>query len=295
MPKRFSTVRGREFGAGLRVAVEASGLSSRTIAEVLDWDESKLSNVVNGKGGATLLEVALLLGVCRAGPAEQSHLLALYAATHEKGWWQGHGRCVPVVRRTAVENLKVAKTLECWQTHVVPLLLQTVDYMSAVLNASSTVPADELQDRVQAQLAMQEELRRNLVKCTFFIHESALHLRVGGAEVHAGQVFHLLLMANWSNIEVRILPATLGAHAGLAGPFTALTFVKHPSLVWVETDNSSLFVEDDRAIAAYGSILGQLEKTSLTADESKTLLARLHEELETSGEEGAGSSPSAFS
>ncbi|SER77662.1 hypothetical protein SAMN05216188_115133 [Lentzea xinjiangensis] len=280
MPKRDSTARGRELGTGIRSAVEATGLSARVIAEMLDWHESKLSNVINGRGGATLLEVALLLGLCRVSPAEQRHLLSLYPVIDQKGWWQEHGRCSPILPRTAIENLKIAKVLVGWQTHMVPLLLQTVDYMSAVLSASPTVPTDELQDRVQAQLAMQDELWRNRVECTFYLHESALHLKVGGAEVHAGQLFHLLLMASWSNIDVRVVPTALGAHAGLSGPFTSLTFENYAPLVWVETDNSSLFVEGKEAIAGYDSIIGLLDETSLDATESKALLARLHEELE---------------
>lgn len=281
MPKRDSTARGREFGGAMRTLVEATGLPACKIAEILDWHESKLSNVINGRGGATLLEVALLLGVCRASPAEQRHLMSLYPATDEKGWWQEHGKCSPILPRTASENLKAAKTLVGWQTHMVPMLLQTVDYMSAVLSASSTVPADEVRDRIQAQLAMQEALRHHRVKCTFYVHESALYMEIGGTEVHAGQLFHLFLMSNWSNIDVRVLPVAFGAHAGLAGPFTSLTFEKYVPLVWVETDNSSLFVEDKEAVAGYESIVGQLDETSLDATESKALLARLHEEVET--------------
>ncbi|USX55613.1 helix-turn-helix transcriptional regulator [Lentzea sp. HUAS12] len=280
MPKRDSTVRGREFGDGLRAVVEATGLPAREVADKVGWHESKLSNVINGRGGATLLEVALLLGMCQASPAEQTHLLSLYPVADEKGWWQQHGKFSPVLSRTVTENLRAAEALVGWQTHMVPVLLQTVDYMSAVLSASRTIPADELQQRVQAQLAMQEAVRQNQVKCTFYIHESALHLEVGGAEVHGGQVFHLFLMSAWSNIDVRIVPSSAGAHAGLAGPFTSLAFEKYVPLVWVETDNSSLFVENKDAIAGYESIVSALDEVSLNATETRALLARLHEEVE---------------
>lgn len=231
MPKRFSTARGREFGTGLRAAITSAGLTSRAAADIVDWDEAKVSDVVNGKGGATQLEVAVLLGVCRVNADEIVHLLSLYGETHIRGWWQQHGTCSPIRLRTVIEHLKVAKTLISWHTHMVPVFVQTADYMREVLRASSTAPADELEERVQAQLAIQELVRRN-VKCTVFIHELALHLRVGGAEVHAGQLLHLMFMANRPNIRIRIVPAAHGAHAGLAGPFTQLTFAKYESLVW---------------------------------------------------------------
>lgn len=281
MPKRFSTARGREFGAGLRAAITGAGLTSRAAAEIVDWDEAKVSDVVNGKGGATQLEVAVLLGVCRVNAEEVVHLLSLYGETHIRGWWQQHGRCAPIRLRTVVEHLKVAKTLISWHTHLVPLFLQTTDYLREVLRASATTPADELAERVQAQLAMQALVRRN-VKCMFVIHELALHLRVGGAEVHAGQLLHLMFMANRPNVRIRIVPAARGAHAGLAGPFTQLTFAKYESLVWAETESSTLLAEAKDAINGYETVVRALEAQSLGEAESTALITRLYEAVQPS-------------
>jgi hypothetical protein len=286
MPKRFSTARGREFGTGLRAAITSAGLTSRAAADIVDWDEAKVSDVVNGKGGATQLEVAVLLGACRVNADEIVHLLSLYGETHIRGWWQQHGTCSPIRLRTVIEHLKVANTLISWHTHMVPVFVQTADYVREVLRASSTVPADELEERVQAQLAMQELVRRN-VKCTFFIHELALHLRVGGAEVHAGQLLHLMFMANRPNIRIRVVPAAHGAHAGLAGPFTQLTFAKYESLVWVETENSSLLAEAKDAIDGYATVVRALETQSLNEADSTALIVRLYEALQPAHDQAA--------
>lgn len=274
MPKRISTARGREFGSGVRAAIEQAGLTSRAAAEIVDWDEAKVSDVVNGKGGATLVEIAVLLGVCRTQPAEVRHLLSLYADTHIQGWWQQHGKCSPIRLRTVVEHLTVAKTLTSWHTHMVPVFLQTADYMQEVLRASSTTPADELWQRVEEQLAMQKLLRHDM-KCTYYIHELALHLPVGGIEVQVGQLFHLMFMANRPNIVIKIVPTAHGAHAGLRGPFTRLTFAKYEPLVWVETENSTVFTEAADAVKGYDEVIGALEEQSLDETESKALLVRL--------------------
>ncbi|WP_143466615.1 helix-turn-helix domain-containing protein [Lentzea kentuckyensis] len=276
MPKRISTARGREFGAGLRAAITGTGLTGRAVAGIVDWDEAKLSDVVNGKGGASRVEIAALLGVCRARPAEVSHLLTLYPETDVRGWWQQHGMCAPVRLRTVVEHLAVAETLTSWHTHMVPFFLQTADYMRVVLLASATTPAVELQERVEVLLEMQESLRSG-VKCTYFIHELALHLRVGGAEVHAGQLLQLLHLSNWLNITIRIVPAALGAHAGLAGPFTHLSFTKYEPLVWVETENSSLIVEATDAIKGYDEVIRALDEYSLNEDDSAALIVRRYD------------------
>ncbi|USX49331.1 DUF5753 domain-containing protein [Lentzea sp. HUAS12] len=242
----------------------------------MDWDEAKVSDVVNGKGGANLVEIAALLGACRVKSDERAHLLALHSETGVVGWWQQHGVCSPIELRTVVENLAVAETLTCWHTHAVPLFLQTADYMREALRASATSPADELEDRVQAGLAMQRLPRRGTT-WTFFIHELALQLQVGGAEVQAGQLLHLMFMANRPNVEIRILPAARGAHAGLAGPFTLLTFPKYEPLVWVGAENSTLLAESRDAVAGYEAVIRALDAESLDEAESKELLLHLHD------------------
>lgn len=276
MPKRISTTRGRELGAGIRAAIAGAGMTSRGAAEVMDWDEAKVSDVVNGKGGANLVEIAALLGACRVKSDERAHLLALHSETAVVGWWQQHGVCSPIELRTVVENLAVAETLTCWHTHAVPLFLQTADYMREALRASATSPVDELEDRVQAGLAMQRLPRRGTT-CTFFVHELALQLQVGGAEVQAGQLLHLMFMANRPNVEIRILPVARGAHAGLAGPFTLLTFPKYEPLVWVGAENSTLLAESRDAVTGYEAVVRALDAESLDEAESKELLLSLHD------------------
>lgn len=111
---------------------------------------------------------------------------------------------------------------------------------------------------------MQTLVRRN-VKCSFFVHEFALHL---------------LFMANRPNVTIRIVPAAHGAHAGLAGPFTQLTFAKYESLVWVETENSTLLAEAKDAIDGYETVVRALEEQSLGEAESTALITRLYETLQ---------------
>lgn len=278
MPKRTSTVRGRELGRGLRKAIADTGMTSREIAEVLDWDPAKLSDLVNGKGGSSERDLVLLLGVCRTPSEERDHLLSIYPDTTVRGWLQEHGPHAPTNLRTVTEHLQIAETLISWQTHVVPVLLRTFEYMHAVLSASSTAQAPELPDRVRAELAMQEALFARRANCVFYIHESALHLQVGGSEVHAAQLLHLAEITNRRRVTIRVVTQEIGAHAGLAGPFNFLTFKKYESLVWLDHENSTLFVEKRAAIAGYETIIRALDQVSLNADESKALITRLARE-----------------
>ncbi|SMD23904.1 helix-turn-helix domain-containing protein [Lentzea albidocapillata] len=278
MPKRLSTARGREFGEGMRKAIANAGLSAREVAELLDWDEAKVSNVLTGKGGVSKLEVALLLGVCRVEAAERDRLLALFPVRQIQGWWQQHGACAPIRPSTAHAHVAKAKTLVCWQPHVVPIFLRTDAYMRELLVASATAPADELEDRLHAQSELRA-LLGNRLACTFFIHEFALQLQVGGPAAHADQIHHLMFMANWKNIEIRVVPAEVGAHAGVAGPFWHLKSTKYEPVVWVEAENSSLFIEKKESITGYEAVARELDRVSLDRQKSIKFIDRLHTSL----------------
>lgn len=287
MPKRFSTARGREFGEGMRAVIANAGMNSRELADLSGWDEAKVSDTVTGRGGVSSLEVALMLGLCRAKPHERDHLLELFPARDLSGWWQLHGKCAPVRPRTALTHLAAAETLISWHTHAVPALLRTTDYMRALLTASATIPADELDERLRVLQEMPKLLSNDL-DCTFYIHQLALDLQIGEPEERLRQMQHLMLMANWKKIRILVVPASAGAHAGIAGPFTQLKFPKYESLVWVETENSSLFVETKEAVEGYEDVIRALDKVSLDEDESMNLIVRRCVRLqETADAEGA--------
>ncbi|WP_330275166.1 helix-turn-helix domain-containing protein [Lentzea sp. NBC_00516] len=274
MPLRYSTVRGRAFGEGMRAAIARSGMTGRELADVLGWQEAKVSDMVNGKGGVILQDVLLVLGACRVPEPERERLLDLFPGRELDGWWQPHGKCMPIRPLTARTQLAAAESLVSWHPHAIPDLLQTTDHARAWLAASATVPATEVDERLRTLHELQE-LLRNGVDCTFYIHEFALALQVGGHEVHATQLCRLMLTASWKRVKVLIVPAAAGVHAGIAGPFTQLKFPKYQPLIWTTTENSSLFVEEKSAVEGYESILQALSKISLDQEESTACLSRL--------------------
>lgn len=271
MPKRFSTARGREFGEGLRAAIAATGMTARAIAELLDWDEAKLSDLVNGKGGSTELELALLLGVCRTPPEERDHLMAIFRATNVKGWLQEHGAAEPVRPRTLMRHEAAAKTLVSWQPLVVHGTLQIPDYTRAVMEAAANVPQDEVQERVATRSERYKVLRPGL-KATFYLHESVLRTPIGGEAVMRAQLQHLSKASMRAYVDVRVIPTAIGAHAGHAGPFTLMRFHKIEPVVFVESENASLIIEAPLPVKSYDAVVESLARTALDAEQSRRLI-----------------------
>ncbi|GGM82601.1 hypothetical protein GCM10011609_18190 [Lentzea pudingi] len=274
MPKRFSTARGREFGDAVRAALSATGMSARLICEKIDWDPGKLSDLLHGKGGSSEVDLAILLSFCRIAPEERDHLLRLFRETDVRIWWQHFADQQTFRMRTFLEHLWKAKEFLVWQPLVIPGLLQLPDYLRALCRESVSLPADEIEDRVAGRVRMQEVLRQRL-DCTFYIHEQVLWTQVGGEELMRAQLHHLLQMSVRPYIHLRIVPFSAGAHAGMSGSFDLLKFDRIEPVIFLEAENSILVVERKDSIRDYEDIVKNLDRKAFDEDDSRTLIAKL--------------------
>ncbi|MFD4640973.1 helix-turn-helix domain-containing protein [Lentzea sp. NPDC058436] len=274
MPKRFSTARGREFGDAVRAAIAGTGFTGREICEKIDWDPGKLSDLLHGKGGCTEVDLAILLSFCRIDPEERDHLLHLFRETDLTVWWQHFADQQAFRMRTFLEHLWKAREFVVWQPLVIPGLLQLPDYLRAIAAESVGLPADEIEDRVSGRLAMQEVFRQRL-DCTFFLHEQVLWTQTGGDEVVRTQLHHLLEMSVRPYIHLRIVPFAAGAHAGMAGSFDLLRFDRIEPVVFLEAENSNLVIERKESVKDYEDILKALDRKALGEEESRQLITKL--------------------
>ena len=252
MRDREPTIRSRELGEGLRRAMEHAGLTGKEAAKLLDWSPSWVSRLLSGKRHAAAVHVAAFLAVCRVTGAERDRLLALCEEQHTPGWFQQHGSRLPQQLVTYIDHENKAVTISEFQEPGVPGLLQTGDYARALLSRSGNVPADEVDDRVAARLARQSLFsREHPPRFTFYLHEFVLRLPVGGPVVMSDQLHHLLRMAVRPYLTLRVVPAALGAHAGMAGAFRLMEFAEFKPVVYLESITSSLFLEKPVEIDAY--------------------------------------------
>jgi hypothetical protein len=278
MPKRESNVVGREFGNGLRAAIAETGLTQRKLAEELDWDESKLSDLVNGKGGVTAHEVEVLLAYCRLTLVERRHLMALFLEAGEKGFVLFPDDGVPDQLRTLIEHEKEASAVLAWSMILVPGLLQIHDYAYAVTEAGPH-EKDDVPKVVAARMARAEILRPGRT-FTFYVHEQALWLPVGGEEVWREQLAHLLRMSVREYINLHVVPTSIGAHAGVSGDFRVMKFPKYPPLIFLDTLNCGLFFDDKETVALYEDRVKRLAAVALSREESRAVIDNILEGLQ---------------
>jgi transcriptional regulator with XRE-family HTH domain len=280
-----TTIRSRELGDALRLAMEQAGLNGKRTARMLGWSESRVSRMLTGRLFATPDDLSALLAVLMVTGKERERLMRINREQTKSGWLQEHSSRVPEQLKTLVDHENKAVTITEFQPIIVPGLLQTGDYAQALLERSGTVPPSEIQTRVAARLG-----RRSLFSkdhrpdFTFFVHEFALRLPVGSREVMSDQLHELLRLAVRRYISIRVVPAAFGAHAGTAGACALLEFAELKPVVYVEEETAGHFLELPVEIALYRKIFAALADCALDEGQSIDLIAALAVDLSGDGE-----------
>jgi len=286
MTHREPTIRSRELGDGLRQAMEQARLTGKQAAQMLSWSPSFVSLLLSGKRGASEVDIAAFLGVCRVKGPERDRLLALCREQDTPGWLQQHGSRMPKQLVTLIDHENKAVAISAFEATGVPGLLQTGEYARAVISRVVNVPSDEVDDRVAARLARQSLFSRDRpARFTFYLHESVLYTPVGGHAVMAEQLRHLQRMSLRSYLTLRVVPVALGAHAAMTGAFRLMEFAEFKPVAYLESETSSLFLEKPEETAAYRRILGALADTALGEGQLRELIAALATELYADGED----------
>jgi hypothetical protein len=139
---------------------------------------------------------------------------------------------------------------------------------------------------ITEQLARQSLFSRDRpARFTFYLHEFVLRLPVSGSAVMADQLQQLQRLSRRPYLTLRVVPASLGAHAATAGSFTLMEFAEFKPVVYLESETSSLFLEKPVEIAAYQDILAALTQTALGEGQSRDLIATLATELSADRED----------
>lgn len=169
-----------------------------------------------------------------------------------------------------------------FSTMVIPGLLQTGEYAEAVIrNAEGPdVPEAMVARWVDLRMRRQQVLTgKPPTRLAVILDEALLHRPVGGAALMRAQFDHLLEAGRRAHIEIRVLPFSVGAHAGHDGAFFVFVLPKpYPEVAYVESLAGRLYIESprtDRFVRAYD----RLHKAALDPVESAKLITAAGEEL----------------
>jgi transcriptional regulator with XRE-family HTH domain len=261
----ISTVRSRELGNALRLAMENADLTGKQLATLLGWSESRVSRAMTGGGVPSPMNLSALLAMCRVTGDERDYLLHLSDPQTTLGWQADH--------RILTDNQQQAASISAFHGLLVPSLLQVAGYAKAVISRTLNVPFSEVEERLASRLASQKIFERGQPPtCTFFIHELCLQLLVGGAKVMAAQLHHLLQMSVRPYISIRVIPTAAGAQPGLIGSCCLLEFADCQPVAYLDNEVAGFFVEEPKHVATYAKVFTALTTAALDEEASRDKL-----------------------
>jgi transcriptional regulator with XRE-family HTH domain len=268
-----------ELALRLKQQRERLSIEVRTITQALGFTRNYWSAVENERKILSPEALARVLDLFEFDDEEKAELLALRTAAKERGWWSNYSALFDADIQRLFGLEQGARSMRDYESLLIPGLLQTADYIRAIMMPAVTLPQVEVDQRVEARLRRQERLADpdDPFKLTAVISEAALRQQIGGRAVLRQQLVHLaeLIESHPRKLDVRVIPFTATA-CGLFGAATVhlIDFgnPRLPTLAWQETVTAWGVIDDPVQIRDIATTYQDAYERALPRDESLHLV-----------------------
>jgi hypothetical protein len=271
-------------GAKLRRLRTDMGLSREEAALAIRASEWKIHRLENGQVGFKERDLVDLLDRYEVTDSDEvDEILTLAREANTPGWWQHYGDVLPPWFRTYVDLESAATLIRTYEGQFVPGLLQTDDYMRAVVRgAHLDESSEELGRRVRLRMARQTLLtREHPPRLWAVVDEAALRRPVGGPGVMKGQLERLLDATELPNVTLQVLPLDTGAHPAMVGSFSVLRFPDQelPDVVYLEHLTGASYLNKPDEVDQYLHVMESICVRAAAPDQTVELLNRLLDDI----------------
>jgi transcriptional regulator with XRE-family HTH domain len=193
-------------------------------------------------------------------------------------WPDTSRRRDPIWFRPWQEIEREAVSLRWFESTVLPGLLQTEAYARAVLSGAGLIPRGDIERHLTVRLARQGVLKRDdPPQFTAVIDEAILHRPVGGRRIMREQLLAVVAACAEPHIRVHIVPATVGAYAGLNGPFVIAQSHDHRVAGYLDNQLQGQVASDPEDIAAMMAAWENVRGEALSHWQSVDLITEVAE------------------
>jgi hypothetical protein len=247
------------------------------VAANFGWSDAKLRRIENASIGIRDPDLARLLKLYRVPEAECRQFATLATRAQQRARWESTfeqllSDAYPIFLAFEGE----ASEILAFEPNVVPGILQTAEYASAVMRRSVVLEGpDAVGEGVSSRLARQAVLLRDPPpNLSVIIDEAVLRRQVGDADVMRRQLLRLLQTAEQPNITIQVLPLSVGAHPGVAGSFEILGFDDHTAMpvVYCEDLTGGLVRDSPADVRRYQRAFAVLQRMALPPKATKSTI-----------------------
>ncbi|MGW0793967.1 helix-turn-helix domain-containing protein [Streptomyces sp. NPDC002692] len=186
-----------------------AGLTGADIADRCEWSRSKSSRIMNARTPPSADDIRAWCRACSAEDQTEDLIASLRTA---EGMWVGWRRMERAGLKQAQESrlplYQRTRRFRSYSSWLVPGMIQTRPYTTAALQAIQRRRGlvDDVSEAVAARMERQRVLYEGDRRFAFLVEESVLIAGIGGAEVMAGQLGHLLSVASLPNASLGVVP-----------------------------------------------------------------------------------------
>jgi transcriptional regulator with XRE-family HTH domain len=274
------TVRRMLLGAQLRRLRTEAGISREDAGEAIRASEWKIHRLENGQVGykeRDVTDLATLYGV--TDPVEIATFITMAREANMPGWWDAYSDVLPQWFRAYVDLEAVAAQIRTYEGQFVPGLLQTEEYMRAVMQGAQLDDSpEELERRVKLRLARQRLLSQDGGPLFWVVvDEAALRRPVGGRKVQRAQIERLIEATKLPSVTLQVLPFSAGAHAAMVGGFSILRFPNQelPDVVYLEHLTNALYLDKPQDVDQYKYVMASVNVASMPPEATVEVLSEI--------------------
>lgn len=200
----------KTFAGRLRELRLDAGLSGRRLSELSGIHNTKVSRIEHARQSPSEDDIRAWCIACRA-ESEIPDLIATHREV-EQMWVEAKRELRAGMRRVQARSLGLyerTRLLRVYESHVVPGILQTGDYIRAVMRAGARLfdlPDGEIEAAAKARLARQGLVTSGRNKYHFLIESGVLGIRYGGVAVMREQLGFLESVSTLPNVALGIIP-----------------------------------------------------------------------------------------
>ncbi|MDW4902877.1 helix-turn-helix transcriptional regulator [Streptomyces californicus] len=198
-----------QLAARLREIRKDAGLAATELARRLDWYPSKVSRIEHARTPPAIADIRAWCAACGAESAANDLVASAQSADSMYMEWRRVQRTgLRHLQESRVELYERTRLFRIYCSTVVPGLLQTPSYATALLNSISRFhrTPNDVEEAVEARMRRSRVLFINGNRFSVLVEESVLRYQVGDSETMAGQLGYLLTLMSLPSVSLGVIP-----------------------------------------------------------------------------------------
>jgi transcriptional regulator with XRE-family HTH domain len=259
-------------GARLGEIRKDAGLTGRALALLCGWHESKVSRIEHARTAPSADDIRAWCENCGT-PGEIDDLITFLRTVEDMfvEWRRMERTGLKRAQEAVLPLWERTRIFRAYSSWLIPGAVQTPAYTKAILRAIAA--RRELPDDTDEAAAVRADrlrlLREGDHRFFVVIEESVLRNIIGGTEVMAGQLGHLITVASLPSVSLGIIP--MGLERDVVWPVEDF-WIFDDSQVNVELVSGWLTLTQPREIAMYSKAFSDLSDLAIRGAKARALI-----------------------